>query len=228
MFLFECYLQVKLSSCLSPPCLPKPPTATGACEAVKEKAQGKLNTQVSCLQFVPQLCPACDGVFISSSVFAAEEQQERMKGGDKTPTVNAQVSHTHLLCMKPHKHLLPWFIKAQLGSISSSVWSQCWRMPGELWHMGWSCSWGMCCSALQAPRAIQLLTEKATAASHPSKAGKPSVHELGEMCCGSSCLIPFQCRNLVLSRCLNWPSSDQTASDAPSPHPDWKAKGRFL
>lgn len=47
----------------------------------------------------------------------------------------------------------------------------------------------LCSAAL---RAIQLLTEKAMAAPHPSKARKQSVHQWGEMCCGSSCLILFQ------------------------------------
>lgn len=64
------------------------------------------------------------------------------------------------------------------------------RRPRELWHRDWSCS------PLQALSATQLLTEKATAASHPSKSRKPSVHEWGETGCGFSCVIPFQCRNL--------------------------------
>lgn len=63
----------------------------------------------------------------------------------------------------------------------------------------------------------------------PFQINKAKCTQVREMCCGSSCFIPLQCRNLENTiRCLNLLSSDQTASDALSPYPDWKAKGRFL
>lgn len=123
-------------------------------------------------------------VFISSSVCSSRGTPGKNKRGLKPNSQCPSVTHTWL-CMKPHKHLFLWFVKARVGSSSSSVWSQCCQVCRELW----SHSWGMGCSPLQAlcsHSAIQLLTEKATAASHPSQSRKPSVqHVWHERWCGS-------------------------------------------
>lgn len=71
-----------------------------------------------------------ESVFLSSRVYSRGTAGKN-EGEGKPPTVNAQVSHTGLLCMKAHKHLFLWFIKAGLGSISSCVWSQSRGGPGS-------------------------------------------------------------------------------------------------
>lgn len=173
------YLLLHASPCTSPPCFPRPPaTAAGACEAVKERHRENSTHKFHACSLHPS-----SAVLVVEIVCVSSSRKE-WRGG-KTPTVNAQVSHTHLLCMKPHKHLFLWFVKACLGSISSRVWSQCWRVPRELWHTDWSCS------PLQALRAILLLTEKAIAASHPSKSRKPSVHKWGKCGVVPAASFPF-------------------------------------
>lgn len=122
----------------------------------------------------------------------------------------------------------------------------CQVSSGELWHTtgSWRCltasalTWFLrktLLSRLEDLHMCRLRTATYRTGSYTSllpnhQPARRGLTEGAAHCC-SGCVIyqslsvrKFEGHNWVFSRCLNLFSSDQTASDAPSPHPDQKAK----